>query len=142
MEIIAIWSKVAELGLPRYETATIMACAYASTQLRPEWNGVAKEFLKEGRYPEKILGRKDDLDVYTSRLEELHLNLAEIEYYHVGVRKDMQQIADEYIKGGQEAKLQLAQINQRTKSSPSMLFLGEIGENWGNGMLELHLALP
>lgn len=45
-------------------------------------------------------------------------------------------------KGGQEAKSEFAQINQRTKSSPSMQFLGEIRENWANGMLLLRLALP
>ncbi|MBI3035187.1 hypothetical protein HYY71_02595 [Candidatus Woesearchaeota archaeon] len=140
-DLIAIWRKVAEMDLPRYETAAILGCAYAKAPFDGDgWLLLPRKELEGEKYPKELATRPDELKTYRERLEQVSTSLDEIDFYRFGVRKGFMQIARGLMSSNENEKQEASGANARSKR-PEMEPLGRLGENWGNGMLRVYQSL-
>lgn len=141
LEIIAIWSKVHEFFIPRYDTAGIFGCAYAcATLTEPVWRGTPRYFLEQNEFPEEAVKRSDDVAVYQERLEQIGLRLRQIEVYRTGTELGFKDMAKALRDGNQEVIAVFKQVEEREKR-PEYHLLGEIHENFGNGLIPVRMQL-
>lgn len=139
LEIIAVWSKVDETGLllyPRYTMAGIVTVAYVTMPVQTG-EGMVRYFVETGKAREDILAAQKE--IMRQRLRGVHSALDEIGFYRLGMRKGigdlMQGIRTE------EGMELFRKADENSKRSPLMEKLGEIGENFSNGLLSFSIGL-
>ena len=140
-DLITIWKKVAEMNLPRYETAAILGCSYGKPEFEsPEWQMLPRRILEGGRYPQELAVRLEEIRAYIGRLNQINGSLEEIDFYRFGVKMKFMEIARGFMSND-ELKKQEAQHADARSKRPEMAPLGVLMEQVGTGMTILYTSL-
>lgn len=135
LEIIAIWSKVEELEMPKYVTAMVLASAYAQAKFTNEsWKDTTRYMLENGTVPESVSHLKQDIEIYKERVKQVHDNINLIDQYRLQF----------YPAQNMETLSKVLQLEDKNKSSPNLEvpcgdFLGRLRENWANGLAMIYM---
>lgn len=139
LEIIAIWSKVIEMGLSmRYDVAGILGFGYATGEISNR-SGAVRHFLETSNYRADLLADETQKEVISRRLADLHRAVSEIEFYRIGMRVTMREMVDDLRSPTSEGLLDQADENAR--KNPLTNQLGQLGENLGNGLMRVYQGL-
>ena len=137
LEIIAIWSRIDEIGLrlyTRYEAATALGVKYASLPLTdPTWDRITTKIFLTRYLPEEAGACKEDVATFIERLDQIRSGLKKIELYSTG-GMSMQEFVDGVKSGTLSGEEQQRVINHQ-KALPHSRLLGEIRENFINGLV-------
>ncbi|MDO8656842.1 MAG: hypothetical protein Q7K45_06400 [Nanoarchaeota archaeon] len=135
LEMIAVWSKMDDMQLPEQYTLTrAITLAYITLPLSSR-GGSNRYFLESGEFLKELFTSAEDIKIYEMRLTEVQDSLKEIDFYCHGVRKTFSELlAGMNLPGGAEL---ISQVIQRTKSSPLIIRLTELHENYSNGIAPL-----
>ena len=142
LDIISLWSTVDELKFPmypRYATTRIVGHAYASLPL-PTRAGSTKWGLEnEWKFRDGFFRSREDVQVYQARLKQLNDNLKEISFYRFGGRGVTSKSLFDRMNSpkGEESFRPALELS----STPFMKKLGEINENFNNGLSPLSVWL-
>jgi hypothetical protein len=146
-DIVAIWSRATEVfsGYHRYALAQMISSAYAIQGLdNPEWRRYPRHYLETSELPEEVTEDRDGMLHAQSRLDEIDRSLKDIDFYVYGTHESAMSLAFNLSKkeaaGDQEAKRQLEELiaHQESRTTP---VLGQIHENFGNGLYPLYFPL-
>lgn len=145
LELVAIWSKVGEVGISqRYAFAGMLTLAYAlSKEIKTDWKGATRFYLENGKLPQTIAKDVDALKAIESGLGDIDENLGVLEFYRSGTSDAVSlasELARRVISGDREAFLRLQELRDRQKEYQTPV-VSQLRENFGNGMLGLRLAL-
>ena len=141
LEIIAIWSRIDELGLrlyTRYEAAQALGVKYASLPLtEPAWDRITTKIFLTRYLPEEAGACKEDVATFIKRLDQIRSGLKKIGLYSTG-GMSMQEFIDG-VKSGTLSEEEQQRVINHQKALPHSRLLGEIGENFINGLLVVRL---
>lgn len=131
LELIAIWSKMYDIDFrSRYKATGAVVFGYCSFPLSGR-EGANRYWIEQGEISKSLFKSTNDKDLFKARLKEVSYGLNEIDFYLRGVRMSFQDLLNLASKGEKEL---LKKVDDRMKSTPLMIKLGNLSENYTNGI--------
>ncbi len=140
LEIIAIWSKVRDMELPKYDTARYLSLGYAAIPLDTAiWGGVQRFYLQNDSFPKSVTGRQDDLGIISQRLEQVSESVEKILEYANGFEGGMSAFVAAIKSGDTKTANEMLRIQEERLKKPEMVFFQSISENFSVGVMPVKL---
>lgn len=145
LELVAVWSRATEVlrGYQRYAFSEMVASAYSiQGAANPGWKGFPRYFFERDRIPTDLARDYADVTHVRGRLEDVYNHVRALDrFVHGGSsQRHLVDLAKRMSKGDKKAEVlfdRLAAISERRQSR----VIGEVHENFGNGMGPLRFAL-
>lgn len=145
LDIVAVWSKAHELmgNYQRYELVGIISAAYGirasdtAEYPSPEWRGFPRQYIQERRLPERAVENRNGILHLKTRLSDIDVSLDKLDFYVYGTNESFSDLCHKAFRENDEEAMKRFEEMCAHEKEYSTPVLGEIHENFGNGLLPL-----
>lgn len=143
LEIIAIWARLTDFELPRYESARMLAFRYATEYVDGALGSSGRYNFETGGFPPEACITPDQIEAMGKRVEDVRLSVDNIQEYIDGLPDAVREIVRLTRTGDTQKVAELIRLIEDRKNIPHINSLEklQISENFGNGILELRMSM-
>ncbi len=143
LEMVAVWSRAREVfPTHRYRVAGMISNAFAVQAVdSPEWRKFPRYILETGELPKEITTDEVGIRHTLGRLDEITDHLRELSIYSIGTTgTGLNEVIRRMVAGDETVQKELDELARHQKEHKTLL-LGELDEEWGNGIFGTRLCL-